>query len=76
MPAKGHAIVVDLLMNAFSVPALDYTSTDTYRFNSGVDGPRVADRLATTFSRERSGINSTVEVIGPEGARRAPATAG
>lgn len=41
---------------------------DTYRFNFEVDGARVPDPLATTFSRERSGINSTFEVIGPEGA--------
>jgi len=41
---------------------------DTYRFNFQVDGARVPDPMATTFSRERTGINSTFEVTGPEGA--------
>jgi len=41
---------------------------DTYRFNFEVDGARVPDPMAETFSRERSGINSTFEIAGPEGA--------
>lgn len=41
---------------------------DTYRFNFEVDGARVPDPLATTFSRERSGVNSTFEIAGEEGA--------
>lgn len=44
---------------------------DTYRFNFEVDGARVPDPMATTFSRERSGINSTFEMPGAEGAFQA-----
>jgi len=44
---------------------------DTYRFNFEVDGARVPDPLATTFSHERTGTNSTFEVTGPEGAFQA-----
>lgn len=43
-------------------------AADVYRFNFEVDGARVPDPMATTFSRERTGINSTFEVSGPEGA--------
>jgi enterochelin esterase-like enzyme len=50
---------------AVSVPA------DTYRFNFEVDGARVPDPLATTFSHERVGTNSTFETLGPEGAFQA-----
>lgn len=41
---------------------------DNYRYNFEVDGARVPDPRATTFSRERTGINSTVDIPGPEGA--------
>lgn len=41
---------------------------DTYRFNFEVDGARVPDPLAETFSRERTGINSTFEMPGAAGA--------
>lgn len=44
---------------------------DNYRYNFQVDGARVPDPLATTFSRERAGINSTVEIAGPAGAFQA-----
>lgn len=44
---------------------------DNYRYNFEVDGARVPDPLATTFSRERAGINSTVEIAGPAGAFQA-----
>ncbi|MFC3097465.1 alpha/beta hydrolase [Alteraurantiacibacter palmitatis] len=40
---------------------------DNYRYNFLVNGARVPDPLATTFSRERTGINSTVDLEGPEG---------
>ncbi|MEO5707917.1 MAG: alpha/beta hydrolase-fold protein [Alteraurantiacibacter sp.] len=40
---------------------------DNYRYNFQVDGARVPDPLATTFSRERVGINSTVDLLGSEG---------
>lgn len=40
---------------------------DTYRFNFEVDGARVPDPQATTFSHERVGTNSTFETRGPEG---------
>ncbi|MWV27611.1 esterase [Aurantiacibacter rhizosphaerae] len=41
---------------------------DTYRFNFEIDGARVPDPLATTFSRQRKGINSTFEMPGEDGA--------
>lgn len=41
---------------------------DTYRYNFEVEGARVPDPMAVTFSRERSGINSTFEMPGEEGA--------
>ena len=41
---------------------------DNYRYNFEVDGVRVPDPRASTFSRERTGINSTVDIAGPEGA--------
>jgi len=41
---------------------------DNYRFNFEVDGARVPDPMAETFSRERSGINSTFEMPGAAGA--------
>ncbi len=44
---------------------------DTYRFNFEVDGARVPDPMATTFSRERMGVNSTFEIAGEEGAFQA-----
>lgn len=40
---------------------------DNYRYNFEVDGVRTPDPMATTFSRERVGINSTVDLAGPEG---------
>ena len=41
---------------------------DTYRYNFEVNGARVPDPMSVTFSRERSGINSTFEMPGEEGA--------
>ncbi len=41
---------------------------DNYRFNFSVNGSRVPDPLATSFTRERTGINSTFEVPGEAGA--------
>jgi enterochelin esterase-like enzyme len=41
---------------------------DTYRYDFSVNGARVPDPQATTFSNERTGTNSTLEVPGPEGA--------
>lgn len=41
---------------------------DNYRYNFEVDGARVPDPRASTFSRERTGINSTVDIAGQEGA--------
>jgi enterochelin esterase-like enzyme len=40
---------------------------DTYRFNFRVDGVRVVDPQAITYSEERTGNNGTFEVKGPEG---------
>ena len=44
---------------------------DTYRYDFSVNGARVPDPQATTFSHERTGTNSTFEVPGPEGAFQA-----
>jgi enterochelin esterase-like enzyme len=41
---------------------------DNYRFNFSVNGARVPDPQGTSFTRERVGVNSTFEVLGPEGA--------
>jgi enterochelin esterase-like enzyme len=41
---------------------------DNYRFNFSVNGARVPDPQGTTFTQERTGTNSTFEVMGPEGA--------
>ncbi|MFC3101746.1 alpha/beta hydrolase-fold protein [Altererythrobacter lauratis] len=49
------------------VTTSDPIPADNYRYNFLVDGARVPDPLATTFSRERTGINSTVDLAGPEG---------
>ena len=46
-------------------------AADSYRCNFSVDGARVPDPQATTFSHERTGTNSTFEVTGPEGAFQA-----
>jgi enterochelin esterase-like enzyme len=46
-------------------------AADNYRYNFEVDGVRTPDPMATTFSRERMGINSTMELAGPEGAFQA-----
>lgn len=55
----------------WSVTTTVAVPADTYRFNFEVDGARVPDPLATTFSHERTGTNSTFEVTGPEGAFQA-----
>ena len=52
----------------WSVTTLLPIAPDTYRYNFEVDGARVPDPMAVTFSRERSGINSTFEMPGEEGA--------
>jgi enterochelin esterase family protein len=44
---------------------------DVYRFNFSVNGARVPDPQATTFSHERTGTNSTFEVPGASGAFQA-----
>jgi len=42
-------------------------AADNYRFNFRVDGARVPNPQGTTWSEERTGINSTFEVPGPAG---------
>lgn len=44
---------------------------DVYRYNFSVNGARVPDPQATTFSHERMGTNSTLEVAGASGAYQA-----
>ena len=44
---------------------------DVYRYNFSVNGARVPDPQATTFSHERTGTNSTFEVPGAAGAYQA-----
>jgi enterochelin esterase family protein len=51
----------------WSVTTAKPFAPDTYRYNFSVDGARVPDPQATTFSHERSGTNSTFEVRGPAG---------
>ncbi|MXO71992.1 esterase [Alteraurantiacibacter buctensis] len=50
---------------ALPVPA------DNYRYNFQIDGVKVPDPMATTFSRERVGVNSTVDLPGEAGAFQA-----
>ncbi len=64
---RGLAMTMDET-GLWSVTTAVPVEPDTYRFNFQVDGARVPDPMATTFSRERTGINSTFEVTGPEGA--------
>ncbi len=45
----------------------DPIAPDTYRYNFRVDGVRVVDPQATTYSEERVGNNGTFEVKGAEG---------
>ena len=52
----------------WSVTTTKSVPADTYRFNFQVDGARVPNPQGTTWSQERVGINSTFEVMGPEGA--------
>lgn len=52
----------------WSVTTAQQVPADTYRYNFEVGGVRVPDPMATTFSRERSGISSTMEIAGEEGA--------
>ncbi|QZH75234.1 MAG: esterase [Erythrobacter sp.] len=64
---RGLAMVQDASGLWSATTALP-VAPDTYRFNFEVDGQRVPDPMATTFSRERTGVNSTLEVPGAEGA--------
>ncbi len=64
---RGLAMVQDAT-GLWSVTTVLPVAADTYRFNFEVDGQRVPDPMATTFSRERTGVNSTLEVAGAEGA--------
>jgi enterochelin esterase family protein len=41
---------------------------ETYRYNFRVEGARVPDPLGTHFVRDRTGVNSVLEVLGPDGA--------
>jgi enterochelin esterase-like enzyme len=54
-------------LGVWSVTTEKPVAPDTYRFNFNVDGARVPDPMATTFSEERTGINSTFEIKGPAG---------
>lgn len=54
-------------LGIWSVTTAKPIPPDTYRFNFNVDGARVPDPMATTFSEERTGINSTFEIKGPAG---------
>lgn len=55
-------------MGLWSVTTDKPVPADTYRFNFQVDGARVPNPQGTTWSEERTGINSTFEVKGPDGA--------
>ncbi|MXO93686.1 esterase [Erythrobacter arachoides] len=64
---RGLAMVRDTAglwsaTTALPVPA------DTYRYNFEIDGAKVPDPMASTFSRERTGVNSTFEMPGEAGA--------
>ncbi len=61
LPMDQDATGLWSVTTAIPVPA------DTYRYDFEVDGVRVPDPMATTFSHERVGTNSTFETKGPEG---------
>ncbi|MCB2066447.1 MAG: esterase [Erythrobacter sp.] len=43
-------------------------AADTYRYNFEIGGMKVPDPMAFTFSRERTGVDSTLEITGEDGA--------
>lgn len=63
---RGLAMTRDE-MGLWSVTSTKPAPDDTYRFTFQVDGVKVPDPLGTTWSEERTGINSTFEVPGPAG---------
>jgi enterochelin esterase-like enzyme len=52
----------------WSVTTTKVIAADNYRYVFQVDGVTVPDPQATTFSTERSGTNSTLEIAGLDGA--------
>lgn len=64
---RGLAMTRDA-SGLWSVTTTVSIAPDTHRFNFQVDGASVPDPLATTFSHQRTGTNSTFEILGPEGA--------
>ena len=55
----------------WSATTLMPVAADTYRYSFNVNGVKTPNTMGTTYSEERVGINSTLEVPGPEGAVQA-----
>ena len=51
----------------WSVTTAKPVAPDNYRYNFSVNGAKVPDPLATTFTEDRTGVNSTFEVPGEAG---------
>jgi enterochelin esterase family protein len=71
MPGAGGLPMTKDSTGLWSVTTKQPLEADTYRFNFKINGARVPDPQGTRFSEERVGTNSTVEVLGPEGAFQA-----
>ena len=72
--APGTARGLDMQRDAsglWSVTTPLPIAPDTHRYWFEIDGARVPDPMASTFSRERTGIASTFEVAGDAGAFQA-----
>ncbi|MEN9705097.1 MAG: hypothetical protein RLZZ393_976 [Pseudomonadota bacterium] len=66
-PGGGGLVMTKGDKGIWSVTTSKPVSPDVYRYNFSVNGARVPDPQATTFSQERMGTNSTLEVAGASG---------
>ncbi len=67
IPFRGGLAMTRDEQGLWTATTADPVGPDTYRYDFRVDGVRVVDPLATTYSEERNGNNSTLEVRGPDG---------
>ncbi len=67
IPFRGGLAMTKDAQGLWTATTADPVGPDTYRYDFRVDGVRAIDPQATTYSEERVGNNSTLEVKGPEG---------
>ena len=67
IPMAGGLPMTRDAQGLWSVTTGKAIEPDNYRFNFSVNGARVPDPQGTTFTRERTGTNSTFEVPGAAG---------